>query len=159
MSRYDGTIHLVGRVMVDSGQVMVGDPCYLDDFKAHNAFGTGLSLDPADCKLPYEYSYEGASQATCSAEGFGEIGEGQACSVSSGYGDGSYPVYAEKNREGRVVALHVYFDEDPNEERRYCPSCGENRPEEHFCGTCGECECSCRDGECDGCDGDCGRDD
>ena len=123
----------VGSVMVDSGQVMVGDPCYLDDFKTHTQCDEirrgGLALGPADCKPPYAYSYEGASQATCSEEMFGELAGGMACSVSSGYGDGTYPVYAEKDRNGRVVALHVYFDEDPNDD--------DNDDDSFECGECG----------------------
>lgn len=146
MSYSDNEIVRVGSVGVDSGQVMVGDPCYLDDFKTHSQCDRdgGLHLEAGDCKPPYAYSYEGASQATCSPEMFGQLGDyHNAVAVSSGYGDGVYPVYVEKNREGRVVALHVYFDEDPNEERRYCPDCGSSQPDEHFCESCGECDCVC----------------
>ena len=142
MNYNDNAVVRVGSVMVDSGQVMVGDPCYLDDFETNGQL-SALHLEKTDCKPPYAYSYEGASQATCSAESFGEIDGGLACAVSSGYGDGTYPVYAEKNREGRVVALHVYFDEDPHEERRYCPDCGSSQQDSHFCESCGECECVC----------------
>ena len=147
MNYNDNAVVRVGSVMVDSGQVMVGDPCYLGDFKTHEQCDRegGLHLEPADCTAPYAYSYEGACQATCSPAMLGEIDGGKACAVSSGYGDGMYPVYAEKNREGRVVALHVYFDEDPNEDRTYCSDCGDNFADEHFCSDCGECSCVCEE--------------
>jgi hypothetical protein len=121
---------LAGHVMVDSGQVMVGDPCYLKEFV--NTDGLFMDLDSEGAtKPPFGYSYEGASQASCSGAGHGELGGGMAVAASSGYGDGRYPVYVEKNGEGRVVALHVYFDEDPNSDPE-CPECGG--------GDCGE-EC------------------
>jgi len=106
-------MELVGKVMVDSGQVMVGDPCYLDRFVTH---GNNLNLEPEDCKLPYAYSYEGACQASNSKERSGDLDSGYAVAVETGYGDGFYPVYVEKNREGRVVSMHVFFDDDPNED-------------------------------------------
>lgn len=147
---------LIGRVMVDSGQVMVGDPCYLDGFVTHEA--NGFAIDFGKKEGPFGYSYEGACQATCSPSMAGELGGGKAVASSSGYGDGKYPVYADYDRNGRVVALHVYFEDDPNEEDEdeECPECGSDGDEcaggcvyaddpEDDCSLCGEpqdyCDC------------------
>ena len=35
--------------------------------------------------------------------------------TSSGYGDGEYPVYVDINSDNRVVALHIYFDQLPDD--------------------------------------------
>lgn len=141
---YGNTTHRVGSIGVDSGQVMVGDPCYLGDWKDTDSFA--MDLKPESCVAPFEYSYEGACQATCGDDHAGELGRQTAVAVSSGYGDGCYPVYVEKNHEGRVVALHVYFDEDPNEDSD-CSECGG--------GNCGpECDYATDDED----DEDCERD-
>lgn len=85
---------LVGHVGVDAGLVMVGDPCYtLGDDASHRV----KSWDEFCDTLPFN------GPATIHDTGFGIV-------VSSGYGDGSYPVYVKKNRDGRVVGLKVEFD-------------------------------------------------
>lgn len=38
---------------------------------------------------------------------------------SSGYGDGSYPVYVAHNNEGQVVALRVFYIEEDDDEEEY----------------------------------------
>ena len=101
----------IGYVMVDSGQVMIGDPCYLSDWKGHEFDGDGKTPDGS-----WEYSYSGACNATLSPAGAGMLENGSAVALSSGYGDGSYPVYITRNRENRIVSMTVYFDEDPNED-------------------------------------------
>jgi hypothetical protein len=93
----------IGDVMVDSGQMMVGDPCYLHDFKAGEFDPNGPKTENG------EYSYDGASRATLYGQNLGGvIGEGRAVCVSSGYGDGTYPVHVEI-KEGRVKRLIVTF--------------------------------------------------
>ena len=109
-----GTKVKLGEIGVDSGQVMVCDPCYLDEWKANEFMG-----GDKDTARTHEFSYDGACRETCNApEGGGQLGDALAVVASSGYGDGTYPVYAEYNREGRLIRLTVEFDEqlDPEEE-------------------------------------------
>lgn len=95
---------LAGAVTVDSGQILLGDPCYLDTWESKYE-----NFDDYKTKAG-EYSYLGAANATLSENGFGEIGEGSAVVVSSGYGDGYYPVYVKRNEEGRIVMAVIDFD-------------------------------------------------
>ena len=104
----------VGEVGVDAGMVMVGDPCYLDKFTDHDFDDAKVEAQKASGK--YDYSYSGACAATLSDNGAGQLGRGDAVAVSSGYGDGVYPVYATYNHEGRIVKLEVIFDADSDED-------------------------------------------
>jgi hypothetical protein len=92
---------LAGYCGVDSGQIMVIDPCYAlkDEFDDLNG------------------NYRSVCNVTLSDDGYGEFslpanGYNQSIGVvtSSGYGDGCYPVYVDVNNDNRVVALHIYFD-------------------------------------------------
>jgi hypothetical protein len=105
---------LVGRVGVDAGMVMVGDPCYLDKFTDHDFDDAKVEAQKAKGK--YEYSYSGACAATLGENSAGELGRADAVAVSSGYGDGVYPVYAHYNHEGRIERLEVVFVPDEEEE-------------------------------------------
>jgi hypothetical protein len=72
----------VGEVWVDSGRLCLVDPCYLDG--AH-------SLE--------ESTLDGASATE----------SGGCVMVSSGFGDGIYPVYAAVDESGTVVSVRVDF--------------------------------------------------
>jgi hypothetical protein len=84
------TEQLIGYVGVDSGQLMLCDPCYIgkdfntDDFNPSNPDDSGK----------YPMTYNGVCGATLSDKRFGEIGNATAVAFSSGLGDGVYPVYA-----------------------------------------------------------------
>lgn len=121
MSKHTNTTRRIGNVWVDSGQLMLGDPCYLHEWAGHE-----FASD-----RPGEYSYAGACTATLSDESAGIIGgdsrgrfEGRAAVFTSGYGDGSYPVEATYNGEGRIVSVTVVFDDlsAPVDE---CEVCGD----------------------------------
>lgn len=104
---------LLGRVSVDSGQVMVGDPCYLHDWKANRFDVPHGEVTPQPTG---EYSYDGACRETLYEDaGGGELGNGLAVAVQSGYGDGTYPVYAEYYGDGRVKRITVEFMEDEDD--------------------------------------------
>jgi hypothetical protein len=113
----DGWI-LAGNIGVDSGQVMVCDPCYavpsekdVDEKEAplwEPQFtydqACGWDKEPKDTRenfrsIPYKMGHEGAAVVT-----------------NSGYGDGYYPVYVKLQDKGdwgtRVVAMMVDFDTD-----------------------------------------------
>ena len=104
-------VELVGHVSVDSGQVMIVDPCYVLD----GEYDVAPEHDPSDHK---QCAYGHPCAVTLSDKRHGEFfakGFGTAVASSSGYGDGNYPVYAVKNEDGRVVELTIYFDDDPHD--------------------------------------------
>ncbi len=96
---------LIGQFSVDSGQAIVGDPCYLEDWKPWNS-----EVDNFDDHVNKvgEYGYLGACNATL-GKGFGQIGGANAVAFSTGYGDGLYPVYANITEDGRVGMVVIDF--------------------------------------------------
>lgn len=145
------TVEHVGYAHVDSGQIMLGDPCYLRewaghdfrivtewrctddgddtvlqfprDFKSYNAVipKYGLHMNELraagrfeEIKHPPsgEYSYNGACEATLSDAQCGELNFGRAVVVTSGYGDGRYPVHVTRNEDGRIATATITFIED-----------------------------------------------
>ena len=82
---------------------MVGDPCYLDQWKTDE----GLEWD-LQGKIG-QYSYQGAS-ATTIEHSYGELGIGTAVVFNTGYGDGYYPVYVQMNEDGRVSKVVIDFE-------------------------------------------------
>jgi hypothetical protein len=101
---------LIGHIAVDSGQAMVGDPCYLDEWEPWN------DGSPFDHQAKAgEYGYLGACNATLT-EGFGQLGSATAVVFSTGYGDGLYPVYAKINSEGRVAQVLIDFVGEEDDE-------------------------------------------
>ena len=106
-------LQLIGEFSVDSGQAMVGDPCYLDEWKPWNSEENNFA-DHVNKKG--EYGYLGACEATL-GKGFGQLGEASAVAFSTGYGDGLYPVYAQINDEGRVALVVIDFTGEYYEEQ------------------------------------------
>jgi len=74
---------------VDSGQLMVIDPCYVE---------SGLL-------------YESVCDTTLKDPGHGKIEEG-GWVTSTTWGDGGYPLYVRRGRDGRVVEFAVDMDPD-----------------------------------------------
>ena len=95
---------LAGHIGVDSGQIMIGDPCYLDEWETNK----GEEWNPEGKEG--QYSYQGVS-ATTIKDAYGQIGGGLAVAMSSGYGDGQYPVYVQLNEDGRVVMAVIDFND------------------------------------------------
>ncbi len=101
---------LVGEVWVDSGQVMIVDPCYLGNWEDNDAFPDDENEE--NYELP-SFRYSGACRATTDKEKHaGQLDHGSVASTS-GFGDGCYPVYAEYSDEGewgkRVKSLTIEF--------------------------------------------------
>jgi hypothetical protein len=94
-----------GSFGVDSGQAMVGDPCYLDNWDTNKNEEWNLEGKVG------EYSYQGASATTIESN-YGEIGNSSAVVFSTGYGDGIYPVYVKMNSDGRVSMVVIDFEGD-----------------------------------------------
>ncbi len=81
---------LVGWVGVDSGQLMVCDPCYITGEFESDEFQPDKPNEDGN----YPFTYNGACGATLSDERAGQLGIASAVAFSSGLGDGVYPVYA-----------------------------------------------------------------
>ncbi len=94
----------IGSFSVDSGQAMVGDPCYLEEWEPWNSEID--NFDDRDKKAG-EFGYLGACHATLT-KGYGALGT-LGVVFSTGYGDGIYPVYAEINEDGRVAKVVIDF--------------------------------------------------
>ena len=103
-TQLDGLV-LAGTFGVDSGQAMVGDPCYLDQWKTNVGEDWNLEGKVGD------YSYQGASATTIEGN-YGELGISTAVVFSTGYGDGLYPVYVKLNNDGRVSKVVIDFEGD-----------------------------------------------
>jgi len=93
---------LIGSIAIDSGQAMVGDPCYLDKWQTNE--GEPFELDGKQG----DYSYLGACATTISQTA-GELGSGSSVVFNTGYGDGVYPVFADINEEGQVKRVLIEF--------------------------------------------------
>lgn len=144
----------IGECGVDSGQLMIVDPCYLKDWKDNefklereyidkkgkiisygkdfNNYESKLSqyknktvnklieegiLKELSIKKTGEFSYDGVCRETCSEKSSGCIKNGIATVFASGYGDGVYPIYAKRNKEGRIIQVIIdMLDEEITEE-------------------------------------------
>lgn len=107
----------IGSFAVDSGQAIVGDPCYLDEWEKWDDKNEPFNNFEEKAG---QYGYLGACGVNLK-NSYGTLGTASAVTFSTGYGDGLYPVYAQLNEDGRVVAVVIDFDglidnEDEDEE-------------------------------------------
>ena len=90
---------LAGQCGVDSGQIIMVDPCYVENGLDYEAACSATSKD----ELPY------GKLLAAGVGGYGVV-------MSSGYGDGSYNVYVRFHDTGpwgsRVTAAIIDFDDD-----------------------------------------------
>ena len=96
MSKHTNITRRIGSVFVDSGQMMLGDPCYLEGWQGHD-----FASD-----RPGEYSYAGACTASLSDDSAGIIGtdhrgprEGMAAVFSTIVSRQSDPHHSAGNRD------------------------------------------------------------
>jgi hypothetical protein len=75
-------LQLIGEFRVASGQAIVGDPCYLEDWIPWDQ--ETVAWDEKDNKGG-EYGYLGACNATLK-KGFGELGNQEECDLCEGKG-------------------------------------------------------------------------
>jgi len=100
----------IGSFGVDSGTVMIVDPCYVVDNKRF-AFDGEPWIWPDFVRLNL-LDDNGRAPALLAREMHGT----QGVVVSTGYGDGLYPVYA-RIEDQRVMEIRILFDgEDANDE-------------------------------------------
>lgn len=103
-------VELIGEVAVDSGQLMVTDPSYIDAEWKREPFAIVGDVEREEGTL-FNYSYDGACRATLSGGGHGELAfekghAGAGVAFGTAWGDGMYPVFAEKH-DGRIVRVYV----------------------------------------------------
>lgn len=91
------TDDILGTVFVESGQLMIVDPCYLEKWKAGD-----FIPDEPDAN-----NYSEACNASLSSKGYGSILGGSSIAFSSGFGDGEYPVYGKRDEDGRIVKIEI----------------------------------------------------
>ena len=102
---------IVGHCSVDSGRLILLDPCYLRHLGATR--GKDATFDQmwsTICEAAHTHDEDGAHAGPFGGtEHLRDLG----VVTETGFGDGSYPVVAEidDTKWGkRVVAIHVYFD-------------------------------------------------
>lgn len=103
-------VELIGEVAVDSGQLMVTDPSYIDAEWKREPFAIVGDIERKEGAL-FNYSYDGACRSTLSGGGHGELAfakghAGAGVTFGTAWGDGMYPVFAEKH-DGRIVRVYV----------------------------------------------------
>jgi hypothetical protein len=93
----------IGEIGVDAGLCWIGDPCYiLHTTQPPKAIGKDWG---AFCDILHEDGH----YPTCKQIPYDLGHPGLGVVVSTGYGDGVYPVFAEFNDEGRVAKVWVEF--------------------------------------------------
>lgn len=102
-------LQFAGAFAVDSGQAIIGDPCYLSDYDPNTNEEWNLEGKEG------QYSYQGISATTLS-KNFGEVGGNSAVALSTGYGDGMYPVYVKLDDDNRVVLAVIDFNGELNDD-------------------------------------------
>ena len=106
---------LVGHIGVDAGLCWIGDPCYILHKGKKLPLTLGKSWDKFCELLGNEYPIAKSLdyQNGIAREGLGVV-------VSTGFGDGFYPVYAEIADEGqygkRIASVTVVFIAEDTEE-------------------------------------------
>ncbi len=107
MINYNDLI-LIGHFAVDSGQAMVGDPAYLDEWDTNKNDEWNIEGKSGD------YSFHGAS-ATTIVDSYGVLGHGRAVVFSTGRGDGLYPVYVVMQDERISQVVIDFFGDVDND--------------------------------------------
>lgn len=95
---------LVGHCPVDSGQLMVSDPCYLDAWKDNDFTG--------DDEKKNDFSYNGACSVTVrdtAGQLFNWTNQPISVVTSTAGGDGVFPVYV-RFEFGTPMELRVMLD-------------------------------------------------
>ena len=86
----------LGKCGVDSGRLLITDPCYID--KVQKIVDESKDEILAICKDDYQ------------SLDF-KHGEGLGVTFASGYGDGLYSVYGYKNKDGRIIKVEIIMGE------------------------------------------------
>ena len=101
----------VGSIPVDSGQIMIVDPCYVLDGDVSFAEDNNTVVTDNPYSRACAASMSDERAATFASSGHMH----DAVCSSTAYGDGMFPVYAEKDRDGRILRLVIDFDPSPQD--------------------------------------------
>ena len=115
----------IGTICVDSGQMMLADPCYVKDFADDNSDAEGVMklMEAMKDGSDNSFSYIGACSQSNTPQQAGvlvnDIGAEMGVVCSSGFGDGGYPVYVKRHDFGewgkRVVEMKIEFVNEEQE--------------------------------------------
>ena len=96
----------VGEFCVDAGICWIGDPCYV------------LPNDAscADQVRDWSKFCQKIGKSDTTQFNFKQGHTGLGVCVSTGWGDGQYPVYIERNDEGRIARVFIEFIPEEEEE-------------------------------------------
>ncbi|AND39598.1 DUF4241 domain-containing protein [Cytobacillus oceanisediminis] len=83
------SLERIGSVGVDSGMLMITDPCYVKE------------ATDEKCEEIYEATKE---------EGAAQILNSYALGFNTAYGDGIYDVYAKKDENGRIIKVEIVME-------------------------------------------------
>jgi hypothetical protein len=112
------TEKLIGHIGVDSGQMMLCDPCYIDSIWEKKGTKDFNDLSAFEG----EFNYLGACQSTLSDKASGILKNGVGAVCSTGWGDGSYPVYVTYEGD-RISEMRIVFMSDEEEIDDDCDKC------------------------------------
>ena len=124
----------VGECGVDSGEIIIIDPCYIKDYpEFHDDNGwkrycemlypkdkNGNGVDNGfDGILEVESGIP--KQLNKKPDGYEQLGWmkgnwGEGVVSGTAYGDGTYPVYADMDNDGTILALRIDFVDDEDED-------------------------------------------
>ena len=94
----------VGKVAVDSGMIWIGDPCYVIHTEPEESY-KGLGKDWHEfCKLMGSKSHKQFA--------FKQGNSGLGICVGGFGGDGKFPVFVEKDKNGLVKSVTIQFHRD-----------------------------------------------
>ena len=105
---------LLGHVGVDSGQLLLCDPCYIDSQWKQEDF--------TDTVSEHSFNYNACSKATLSKKRAGQLNykmghEGVGVAFSTAFGDGFYPVFQNFDDQGELISVQVVFQFPEGEDK------------------------------------------
>lgn len=96
---------LIGHCGVDSGQILLTDPCYIESHWDGTEGGRFETV-----------TYSEVCEVTLDEKRGGECPTFPGVAVSTMWGDGVYPVYAERDAAGRIRSVTIVFDDEDEDE-------------------------------------------
>ncbi len=96
---------MLGWITVDSGQIFITDPCYLNRWV------------PGDYRAEDDNSYHRVTSFMLD-NSFGEVESGV---VVGPFDDGAYPVFAVEDEQGRLLRVEIAFDLDREQRAKLPP--------------------------------------
>ncbi len=99
---------LIGHVAVDAGMLMVGDPCYFHGGREKSQLDQAYPAWRDVCAALHKAEAEQGGKRGTVQLNFVRGHEGLGVIASTTHGDGFYPVYLEKDKNGkRRMIVHL----------------------------------------------------